>query len=85
MTQDEVIEMFRERARTDTTELPLLNTIILDLAVLLAESRGRLSMETFEALIRIGGALYKEGHNQYQARTDVGLIMKSATENEKQD
>jgi len=84
MTQDQVVEMFREHARTDTTELPLLNTIILDLARLLAESRGKLSKENFDALIRIGGALYKEGHSQYQARTDVGAIMKSATENDKQ-
>lgn len=85
MTQDEVIDMFRERAKTDSTELPLLNTIILDLAGLLAESRGRLSKENFDALIRIGGALYKEGNSQYQARTDVGDIMKSATENEREN
>ncbi|WP_151638876.1 hypothetical protein [Noviherbaspirillum aerium] len=84
MTKDEVLGMFREQAKTDTTESPLMNTIILDLAGLLAESRGRLSKENFDALVRIGGALYKEGHSQYQARTDVGVIMKNATDSENQ-
>ena len=49
--------------------------LILGLARLLAESRGRLSKENFESLVELGAALYKEGHSQYQARSDVDIIM----------
>lgn len=83
MTQDEILIMFRQHASSHSVQTPMLNTVILDLAQLLADSRGKLSKEHFETLVRIGGALYKEGHSHFQARADVGAIMKESSDTQK--
>lgn len=85
MTQDEILGMFRSEADRIPLELPIANEIILELAQLLAESRGRLSKETFETLVHIGGVLYKKGRNQFDARADVAAIMKQSAENRRQE
>jgi hypothetical protein len=77
--------MFREHAGKMQTELPTLNAVILELAQLLADSRGRLSKENFEMLVRIGGALYKEGHSQFHGKSDVDAIMKRSAENKQRE
>lgn len=78
MTQDEILEMFRlEAARMPLEPVPSGETI-LALAQLLAESRGRLSKENFESLVRIGGVLYKAGLEQFNARQDVAGIMRTS-------
>lgn len=81
MTPEQVIEMFRQHATTIALEAqgPMLAHVIQDLAQLLADSRGRLPKETFEALVRIGGVLYREGNSQYQAKSDVDAIMKKSS------
>lgn len=81
MTQDEILDMFRQQAESMPQGLPSANAVILELAQLLAESRGRLSKENFETLVRIGGVLYKEGRNQFDARSDVAEIMKTSAGN----
>jgi prefoldin subunit 5 len=81
MTQDEILGMFKEQAAKMQTELPSLNAVILELAQLLADSHGRLSKENFEMLVRIGGALYKEGYGQFHGKADVDAIMKQSAEN----
>jgi hypothetical protein len=81
MTQDQILDMFRSKADSLPLELPVANEILQELAQLLAESRGRLSKETFETLVYIGSVLYKEGCNQYDARADVAAIMKKSVEN----
>ncbi|HEY0846454.1 MAG TPA: hypothetical protein VGE12_13880 [Noviherbaspirillum sp.] len=80
MTQEQVIEMFRQHAGKIALEAQgtMLGNVIQDLARLLADSRGRLPKEAFEALIRIGGVLYREGSSQFHARSDVDDIMKSS-------
>jgi hypothetical protein len=85
MTQDEILGMFRAAADGMPLELPVANKIILELAQLLAESRGRLSKETFETLVHIGGVLYKEGRSAFDARADIAAIMKNSTENREQE
>lgn len=85
MTQDEILDMFRSEADHLPLELPVANEIILELAQLLAESRGRLSKETFETLVHIGSVLYKKGRNQFDARADVAAIMKKSAENRSQE
>jgi hypothetical protein len=77
MTQDEILAMFREHAEAmqPAEHAPALSDVILELAHLLAESRGRLSKENFEALLRIGGALYREGKSGFDARADLAAIM----------
>lgn len=85
MTQNEILEMFRSEADKMPLELPVANVIILELAQLLAESRGRLSKETFETLVHIGGVLYKEGRILFDARADVSAIMKKSAENRGQE
>lgn len=82
MTQDEILGIFREQADKAQTALPTLNAVILELAHLLADSRGKLSKENFETLIRIGGVLYKEGQNRFDAKSDVAAIMKHSLENQ---
>lgn len=81
MTQEQVIEMFRQHAETIALEAqgPMLTSVIRELAQLLADSRGRVPKETFEALVRIGGVLYREGSSQYRAKSDVEAIMKKSS------
>lgn len=83
MTQDEIVSMFRQHAASLPPESLSLNSVILELAQLLADSRGRLSKENFETLVRIGGVLYKEGNSRFQACSDVNDIMKKSAENRK--
>ncbi|HYD95328.1 MAG TPA: hypothetical protein VEC01_08380 [Noviherbaspirillum sp.] len=80
MTQDEILEMFRQQSESMPPESPIATSIILELAQMLADSRGRLSKENFETLVRIGGVLYKEGRSQFDARSDVAEIMKKSAE-----
>lgn len=83
MTEEQIIEMFRQHAGTIALEAsgPMLSNVIHELAQMLADSRGRLPKETFEALVRIGGVLYREGESQFHARSDVEAIMKDAHKN----
>ncbi|WP_194727400.1 hypothetical protein [Noviherbaspirillum malthae] len=76
MTQDEILSMFRTQAQHLEADSSALTTAILNLAQLLADSRGRLSKENFETLVLIGGALYKHGHNQFLGKQDVDDIMR---------
>jgi hypothetical protein len=85
VTQDQILGMFREQAGKMQAELPELNAVILELAQLLADSRGKLSKENFETLVRIGGALYKEGDSRFHAKSDVDAIMKESAENHKRE
>lgn len=80
MTQDEILDMFRQQSEKMPNELPTRNAAILELAQLLAVSRGRLSKENFETLVRIGGMLYEAGRSQFDARSDVADIMKKSAE-----
>lgn len=82
MTQDEILEMFRAEASRMAVEAAPANEIILELAQLLADSRGRLSKENFETLVHIGGVLYKAGLEQFNARQDVAGIMQQSTRND---
>jgi len=82
MTQDEILGMFRDQADKVQTELPTLNAVILELAHLLADSHGKLSKENFETLVRLGGALYKEGQSRFDAKSDIAAIMKHSVENQ---
>jgi hypothetical protein len=77
--------MFREQASDVPNELPSLNAVILDLSQLLADSRGRLSKENFDALVRIGAALYKEGDSRFHAKSDVDAIMKQSSKEHGQE
>lgn len=83
MTQDEILELIRQHANTlaNQAQAPMLNDIILRLARLLSESRGKLSKEDFNTLIHIGSVLYREGDSQFQARTDINAIMKNSLKN----
>lgn len=76
MTQEEILTMFREQATKLPSDASSLSAATLELAGLLADSRGRLSKENFEALVRIGGVLYKNGHDQFHGKNDVDAIMK---------
>lgn len=85
MTQDEILDMFRQQSANMSDAFPQPNSVILELAQLLADSRGRLSKENFETLVRIGGVLYKEGLDQFDARSDIAKIMKKSGTSRKQD
>lgn len=82
MKQEEVLRMFRQQAEQMPADPLMLNDLILELARLLADSRGKLSKENFEALLGVGGALYKMGHGRFHAKSDVDAIMKQSVENE---
>lgn len=78
MTQDDILDMFRAQAETlePAAHASVLGDVIVDLARLLADSRGKLSKENFETLVQIGGALYREGKTGFDARSDLEAIMK---------
>lgn len=80
MTQDEILLLFRDQSKEVQTAWLTLNGVMMELAELLASSRGRLSKENFEMLVRLGGILYKNGHSQFHARSDVAAIMKRSVE-----
>jgi hypothetical protein len=83
MTTEEILAMFRKQASILDKDCPEQNDLILELAELLADSRGRLSKENFSTLVGIGAGLYKEGHSQYQARSDINAIMSLSVEHQK--
>lgn len=80
MTQDEVLDLFRQGAADPLTEIPSQSEVILKLSQLLADSRGKLSKEDFDALVQIGAALYKSGQDQFNARQNVSDIMRRSAE-----
>ncbi len=79
MTQDDILAMFRRQADMMENTQSGQNESILQLAQLLADSRGRLSKENFDTLAHIGAALYKEGRNRFQARSDMHTLMIRST------
>jgi len=83
MNSEEILAMFRKQASIMDRDSPEQNDLILELAELLADSRGRLSKENFSTLVGIGAGLYKERHSQYQARSDVNAIMSLWAEHQK--
>jgi hypothetical protein len=85
VTHNQILILFREQAAKMQTASPALNAIIQELAQLLADSRGKLSKENFESLVRIGGALYKEGQSRFDAKSDVDAIMKQSAEDHRNE
>jgi hypothetical protein len=84
MTQDDVLELFRERAAALGEVQSTQTDIIMRLATLLADSRGRLSKESFEELVHIGAVLYQEGSERYRARAEVAETMRESALDRKQ-
>ena len=80
MTQDEILDLFRQCAADMTAVQPAQSDLILKLSQLLADSRGRLSKENFDMLVYIGAALYKSGQDQFNARQNVSDIMRRSAE-----
>ncbi|SNT35552.1 hypothetical protein SAMN06265795_12825 [Noviherbaspirillum humi] len=80
MTQEEILALFREHADTLPLEAqaPMLRDVILDLAQLLADSRGRLSKENFDTLTAIGGVLYRQAKSDFDAISDLDSMMKQS-------
>jgi hypothetical protein len=85
MTKDDILDLFRQQADNTAHAVPTPHVVILELAQLLANSCGRLSKEDFDTLVRIGGALYKEGLGQFEARSDVAEIMRKSGENRRHE
>ncbi|MGV3742324.1 MAG: hypothetical protein ACO1NO_08440 [Burkholderiaceae bacterium] len=80
MTQDEILDLFRQQAADMQAGQPAQSDLILNLAQLLADSRGKLSKENFDALVHIGASLYKSGQDQFDARRNVSDIMRRSAE-----
>lgn len=78
MKQEEVLRMFREGAERLGPIKDSQRDLILALADLLANSRGRLSKEDFETLVGIGSVLYQAGLAQYNARQETDSMMKKS-------
>lgn len=85
MTQEDVLKLFRERAAALGQVQSSQSDIILRLAQLLADSRGRLSKENFEELVHIGAVMYQEGLGQYMARAEVTATMEKSAQKRKKD
>jgi hypothetical protein len=85
MEQKDVLELFREQAATFGQLQSSQSDIILRLAQLLADSKGRLPKEIFEELVHIGAVMYQEGLGQYRARTEVAETMKKSSQARKKD
>jgi hypothetical protein len=83
MTQEDVLELFRKQAATLGEVRVAQTDIIVRLAQLLADSKGRLSKENFEELVHIGAVMYQEGLGQFRARSEVTAMMKKSTQDQK--
>jgi hypothetical protein len=83
MTQDDVLKLFREQAAALGEVQATQTDIILKLAQLLADSRGRLSQENFKELVHIGAVMYQEGLEQFRARREVTAIMNKSSDDRK--
>ena len=75
MTQDDVLDLFRQQAAEMPKDLPTQGDLVRELSRLLADSPGKLSKEDFESLVHIGAVLYKVGLDQFNARQNVSDIM----------
>lgn len=78
MNQQDVLELFRKEARSLGAVQESQNEIINRLAQLLADSKGRLSKENFDALVHIGAVMYQEGLGKYRAKSEVAATMKES-------
>lgn len=78
MTKDDVIELFRQQAAALGAVKASQHDIIMQLAQLLADSRGRLSKENFEMLVHIGAVMYQEGLRDHRARTELAATMEAS-------
>jgi hypothetical protein len=78
MTQEEILDLFRQEAADMQKDLPSQGDLIRELSRLLADSRGTLSKGNFETLVHIGAALYKAGLDQFNARQNVSDIMEQS-------
>lgn len=85
MTQDDVLELFREQAATLGEVKSTQSDIVLRLAQLMADSTGHLSKENFDELVRIGAVMYQEGLGQFTARSEVAALMKKSVQDRKDD
>jgi hypothetical protein len=84
MTQEEILDLFRQEAADMQKTLPSQGDLVRELSRLLADSRGTLSKENFETLIHIGAALYKSGLEQFNARQNVSDIMERSVKAHKE-
>lgn len=82
MTLEEIYALFRQHAAGMEQDPSTKGELISKLAQLLADSRGKLSKENFDMLVHIGGALYKEGQDQYDARKNVSEIMQNSIDSQ---
>ena len=82
MTADEILKLFREEATLLERTPENQNDLILRLAQLLSDSKGRLPKENFEELVHIGAVLYQKGLGQYNARADVAEIMRNSLQDQ---
>jgi hypothetical protein len=78
MTQDDVLGLFRQHAATLGEVQSTQTEIIMRLAQLLADCKGRLSKDNFEELVHIGGVMYQESVAQFRARSEVAAIMEKS-------
>lgn len=78
MTKEDILDLFRQRAAMLGEVKDSQHDIIMDLAQLLAESRGKLSKENFEMLVHIGAVMYQEGLRDYRARVEVANTMEAS-------
>lgn len=83
MEQHDVLQLFREKAAALGEVKPMQTDIILRLATLLADSRGRLSKENFDELVQIGATMYQEGLGRYRASSELSETMKQSNRDRK--
>lgn len=85
MSQDEILDLFRQRASDMQRDLPTQGDLIRQLSQLLADSRGKLSKENFDSLVHIGAVLYKVGLDQFNARQHVSDLMQHSVRDREKD
>jgi hypothetical protein len=80
MNQDDVMALFIEESERPSRPLGRQNDPILLLAKVAADSSENLSTESFNALVHIGGAIYKTWTAQARARSELASTMKESIE-----
>lgn len=85
MTQQDIIELFRQESHYLGRVPNSQAGIIVKLADVIAAVGADISQEDFDALIHIGAVMYQEGEGLYRARHEVAETMLHSVQDSKHD
>jgi hypothetical protein len=80
MSQDDVLQVFRQQADMLGAIQDSQRDIILALAEVLAEAEPYMQKRHFDTLVHIGAVMYQEGLAQFNARSETDTLMEASVD-----